>query len=214
MSSQGRTRIVIEHARGQVSSFTLTPLNSAVVPMTQWKKMKPMEKLSLHASLSSLIIFKGPPMSSMTSYIFKGRLRQFKLNPMGLLHVLSCESHKHISPSTMFVINTPKPTRGGILCTYRNPRGRNWFLLKVLLDSRTWWYRLYLFKRFVGSSCMDTQGRRKWCHAIRQQRLLSVEQSLDSANHFNPWRQLKEGSDENLNEALMPAQREKYISGA
>jgi hypothetical protein len=42
MSSQGRTRIVIEHASGQLSSITSTPLYSAVVPMTQWKKMKPM----------------------------------------------------------------------------------------------------------------------------------------------------------------------------
>jgi hypothetical protein len=81
ISSQGRTRIVIEHARGQLSSFTLTPLNSAVVPMTQWKKMKPMKKLSLRASLSSLIIFKEPPMSSMTSYIFRGRLRQLNRIP-------------------------------------------------------------------------------------------------------------------------------------
>ena len=37
---------------------------------------------------------------------------------MGLLHVLSYNSHKHISPSTKFVINTPKPTRGGTRCTY------------------------------------------------------------------------------------------------
>ena len=33
--------------------------------------------------------------------------------------MLSCNSHKHISPSTKFVINTPKATRGGTRCTYR-----------------------------------------------------------------------------------------------
>ena len=32
--------------------------------------------------------------------------------------MLSCNSHKHISPSTRFVVNTPKPTRGGTRCTY------------------------------------------------------------------------------------------------
>ena len=32
----------------------------------------------------------------------------------------SCNSHKHISPSTRFVVNTPKPTRGGTRCTYIN----------------------------------------------------------------------------------------------
>ena len=45
------------------------------------KRMKPMKKLSLCASLSSLIIFKGPPKSSMTSYIFRGRLRQLNRIP-------------------------------------------------------------------------------------------------------------------------------------
>ena len=35
--------------------------------------------------------------------------------------MLSCNSHKHISPSTRFVVNTPKPTRGGTRCTYRGP---------------------------------------------------------------------------------------------
>ena len=38
---------------------------------------------------------------------------------MGLLPVLSCNSHKHISPSTKFDVNTPKPTKGGTRCTYR-----------------------------------------------------------------------------------------------
>ena len=33
--------------------------------------------------------------------------------------MLSCNSHKHISPSTRFVVNTPKPTRDGTRCTYR-----------------------------------------------------------------------------------------------
>ena len=32
--------------------------------------------------------------------------------------MLSGNSHKHISPSTRFVVNTPKPTRGGTRCTY------------------------------------------------------------------------------------------------
>ena len=33
--------------------------------------------------------------------------------------MLSCNSHKHISPSIRFVVNTPKSTRGGTRCTYR-----------------------------------------------------------------------------------------------
>ena len=37
--------------------------------------------------------------------------------------MLSRNSHKHISPSTKFVINTPKPTRGGTRCTYTAPIG-------------------------------------------------------------------------------------------
>ena len=35
--------------------------------------------------------------------------------------MLSCNSHKYISPSTKFFINTPKPTRGGTRCTYNLP---------------------------------------------------------------------------------------------
>ena len=35
--------------------------------------------------------------------------------------MLSCNSHKHISPSTRFVVNTSKPTRGGTRCTYNLP---------------------------------------------------------------------------------------------
>ena len=39
--------------------------------------------------------------------------------------MLSCNSHKHISPSTRFVVNTPKPTRGGTRCTYSLLQGRH-----------------------------------------------------------------------------------------
>ena len=37
-----------------------------------------------------------------------------KPNQQGLLPVFSCESHKHISPSTKFGVDTPKPTRGAL----------------------------------------------------------------------------------------------------
>ena len=39
--------------------------------------------------------------------------------------MLSYNSHKHISPSTRFVVNTPKPTRGGTRCTYTGKLGHN-----------------------------------------------------------------------------------------
>jgi hypothetical protein len=42
---------MIEHTRGQLSSITLTPLNSAVVPMTQLNKMKPMQKAKSSRSI-------------------------------------------------------------------------------------------------------------------------------------------------------------------
>ena len=46
--------------------------------------------------------------------------------------MLSCNSHKHISPSTRFVANTPKPTRGGTRCTYS---GRKVELDEVIVPS-------------------------------------------------------------------------------
>ena len=55
----------------------------------------------------------------------------------GLLPVLSCNSHKHISPSTNFVVNTPKPTRGGTRCTYREVLC-NGFDLAMLNPSDRW----------------------------------------------------------------------------
>ena len=56
--------------------------------------------------------------------------------------MLSYNSYKHISPSTKFVVNTPKPTRGGTRCTYSNqshPRLRSPLLdrLADVVESRT-----------------------------------------------------------------------------
>ena len=71
----------------------------------------------LHRSLSSRECLHEPPLSSMSSHIFRGHLWKVNLISEGLLPVLSYNSHKHVSPSTMFVVNTPKPTRG-TRCTY------------------------------------------------------------------------------------------------
>ena len=111
--------------------FSWTPLNSTVVPMTQHKRKRTTKDLSLRAPQASYSVFSChslqceylhiPPLTSMSSYIFRGHLWQENRINEGLLPVLSCNSHKHISPSTRFVVNTPKPTRGGTRCTYNLP---------------------------------------------------------------------------------------------
>ena len=59
-------------------------------------------------------------------HTFLGVISGRKTESMRDFPVLSCNSHKHISPSTRFVVNTPKPTRGGTRCTYMlgSPYGR------------------------------------------------------------------------------------------
>ena len=113
-----------------LTQFTWTPLNSTVVPMTQQTRKETIKQLSLRAPQSSGTVFSchslqrdqlhRPPLSSMSSHIFRGHLQQVNRINEGLLLVLSCNSHKHISPSTRFVVITPKPTRGGTRCTYKN----------------------------------------------------------------------------------------------
>ena len=54
--------------------------------------------------------------------------------------MLSCNSHKHISPSTRFVVNTPKPTRGGTRCTYSRTKD----VIQVLFHKHVWLYSEYM----------------------------------------------------------------------
>ena len=54
---------------------------------------------------------REPPLSSMSSYIFRGHLRWVNRINRDFYLCFSCESHKHVSPTTKFVFNTPKPLR-------------------------------------------------------------------------------------------------------
>ena len=128
LSSLEGIGVLVEHHFSHMTMFTLNPLNSTVVPMTQERiKRTTKETMSSHSivfnecllmSLSSRECLHKPPLSSMSSHIFRGHI--WKLNRIceELLPVLSCNSHKHISPSTRFVVNTPLPTGGGTRRTY------------------------------------------------------------------------------------------------
>ena len=119
-----RDRIWVERHVSFLTLFTWTPLDSSVVPMTQQRNYV----FTLHCLQVNVFTrhylrrecLREPLMSSMSTYIFRDHLRWVNQINRDFYLCSSRESHKHISPSTTFVINTPKPTRGGTRYTYNN----------------------------------------------------------------------------------------------
>ena len=112
--------------------FTWTPLNSMVVPMTQQRRKRKQRNNtvfalhSLHSLSSHVIVFN---VNIFTYHHCLQCLHTF----LGVISGRKTESMRDfylcypailtntISPSTRFVVNTPKATRGGTRCTYNLP---------------------------------------------------------------------------------------------
>jgi len=78
--------------------------------------------------------------SSMSSDIFRGRLQRLNIISRDFYLCYPVNSHKHISPPTTFIVNTPKPSRGGTRCTY----SLTWYISVLLLST---WMALVTMRR-------------------------------------------------------------------